>query len=1059
MVKIADGKVVIDVEVNKNNADKDVDGLKKSFDGLADKTKKSDNNTKQASIGIGKLATSLGIAQLATKVLSAGFNVVKQSVSSAIDRFDTLERFPKVMEQLGFDTNDSAKAMKKLSDGVQGLPTPLQDVVSTAQQLAVMTGDLEGATDITLALNNAFLANGSSTADAKRGLQQYTQMLARGEVDLTSWRTLQETMGLALNDVAKAFGFTGKAAQQDLFNALQNGTITFDEFNDKLVEANQKTGGFADKAIEASKGLKTSMANIKTAVVSGMANVIKALNDGMVKAGFDSFQEILEKVKVKVQEVFKNIVEEIPKAIAKIKEISDKFKEWEEFLQPIAGLVAGVVGALLTFATVTSVIKKVSDAIDLVKNSFNLMSLAMAANPIALAIGLIVGLGVALYVASRKSEKFREIVDNAFKKMKEDVEFVVNWIKDNVPKAFQKMADDVAFMEQLFRDIWQGIKDGAMYIWTNIRDSWNKDVQFLKDDFNDFVSFFSELWESIKKGASQLWTNVKESWNSDVEDLKSGWESFNGFFTDLWESIKTGSGNVWETTKESWNSDVEDLKNIWQAITNFFSELWESIKSLASSGWESITSTIYGIVEPFIDSINEAWTSILNGAMEIFEGIRQVAESAWELIKLAVLGPVLLLVDLVTGDFEGLREDMASIWESIKENIGLVWEGIVMIVSGYLEILTSALSLAWEIISTTAIEVWGTFSTGVTNMFNTMKDSVIETGITLKDEVIKQWNELSTGVTELAVTLKDEAVKQWNELKTGVKTASSELLEKAKSDWSELSSKVIESARTLKDSAVSDWDFLSTSVKGSASSLKTSASNDWNSLSATVKSASGTLRSKAVSDWNELSTNVKTLANSAKTGAISAWNTLSSETSRVFNAIKGFIEGPLKSINLRQVGKDIISGLIGGIESMWSGVKKAVGGLATTIKDTIRGALSIKSPSRWMRNEVGKRIPQGIALGIDADTKKAEDAMKKSAKSIQVASIQPEFALGIGGRMSTNLSAYSGLGGTETNNTNNDNGVTINIEKIENNTTGDIARQMEEIAWVLGRQGGRLERG
>ena len=48
------------------------------------------------------------------------------------------------------------KAIKKLSDGIDGLPTTLDEVTGTAQRLATMTGDLDGAVETTLALNNAF---------------------------------------------------------------------------------------------------------------------------------------------------------------------------------------------------------------------------------------------------------------------------------------------------------------------------------------------------------------------------------------------------------------------------------------------------------------------------------------------------------------------------------------------------------------------------------------------------------------------------------------------------------------------------------------------------------------------------------------------------------------------------------------------------------------------------------------------------------------------------------------------------------------------------------------
>src|SRR5690625_5398397 len=102
--------------------------------------------------------------------------MVKQYLDGAIDRIDTINNFPKVMEIIGFDAQTSRKAIDRLSDGIQGLPTRLDEVASTAQNIAVMTGDLDKAVETTLALNNAFLFSGSSSQDAARGLQQYTQI-------------------------------------------------------------------------------------------------------------------------------------------------------------------------------------------------------------------------------------------------------------------------------------------------------------------------------------------------------------------------------------------------------------------------------------------------------------------------------------------------------------------------------------------------------------------------------------------------------------------------------------------------------------------------------------------------------------------------------------------------------------------------------------------------------------------------------------------------------------------------------------------------------------------
>src|SRR5690625_462990 len=222
---MADGKVTIQVILD----DKDVGKGTKKVEGAL---KGIGNTAKRGIATVGKLAGALGLVGLAYK----GIDMVKNSLDGAIARYDTLNNFPRVMKVLGFDAEESEVAINKLSDGIQGLPTRLDEVASTAQNIAVMTGDLDGAVDTTLALNNAFLASGASVADASRGMEVYVQMLSKGEVDLQSWRTLQETMPYALRETAEAFGFTGESATNDFYDALKAGDITMSEFNDKLID-------------------------------------------------------------------------------------------------------------------------------------------------------------------------------------------------------------------------------------------------------------------------------------------------------------------------------------------------------------------------------------------------------------------------------------------------------------------------------------------------------------------------------------------------------------------------------------------------------------------------------------------------------------------------------------------------------------------------------------------------------------------------------------------------------------------------------------------------------
>ncbi|MCI9271677.1 MAG: tape measure protein [Dorea sp.] len=240
----------------------------------------------------------------AFKVASMAVDTLKNSLTGAVSRFDTMNQFPKVMQQIGFSAEESEASISKLSDGIQGVPTSLDEITASAQKLAMLTGDLGKATDASIALNNAFYASGASSADASRGLVQYTQMLSKGTVDIMSWRTLQETMGIALRDLAEAFGYAGSAATTDLYAAIQSGQITFDQLNDKLIELDGGVDGFAARASAASAGIGTSLTNMEIAVTRGMEGIIRSTNDALANNGLPGFQEMIENTTSGINQAF-----------------------------------------------------------------------------------------------------------------------------------------------------------------------------------------------------------------------------------------------------------------------------------------------------------------------------------------------------------------------------------------------------------------------------------------------------------------------------------------------------------------------------------------------------------------------------------------------------------------------------------------------------------------------------------------------------------------------------------------------------------------------------------
>lgn len=292
---------------------------------------------------------NFSVGAVAFKAVSSAMNLVSQSMDKAIDRFDTLQRFPKVMKSLGHSSKDVAASTKLLSEGIEGLPTTLDTVVSTTQKLTSMTGNLKQSTKLTIALNNAFLASGASTEEASRGLTQYTQMLSSGKVDLQSWKTLQETMPYALQKTAESFGFAGASAQKDFYSALQDGKITFTDFSKRLIELNKGTNGFAEMAKKNSEGIKTSFGNIVNAVAKGIANVIAEFDKMSKAVTGKSIAQNLDSIKGAVNSTFNVIISVIRGATPVVKSLVSVLGFLKPVLDPLISVFTGVVGAVLLF--------------------------------------------------------------------------------------------------------------------------------------------------------------------------------------------------------------------------------------------------------------------------------------------------------------------------------------------------------------------------------------------------------------------------------------------------------------------------------------------------------------------------------------------------------------------------------------------------------------------------------------------------------------------------------------------------------------------------------------
>lgn len=457
-----------------NDTENALDHVKSATSGYDAEIDALDSDTQKAS---GTLSTfSVAMGNLAARGIEKLASAISGQLDSAISRVDTLNAYSRTMQNLGYTAEEAEQAQTELVDSIQTLPTSLDSIVGVQQQYAALYGDIEKATDLTIALNDATIAGGQGQEAATRAMDAWYKVLAKGKPEAEQWQTLNETMPAQMNQIAQALLGT-EAKSQDLFKAWQDGTVTTDEVTEALLSLDKEGSGslasFSEQAEGASAGIQTSITNLKTAITRGLTEAIEGI-------GTENIQAVINK-----------ITEGISKAGTVVGGFFTKMVEYKDVLIPIAAGIGAIVTAMTTWSAITKAITILQTALNAV----------LMANPVGLVTLAIIGLVAAFATAYKRSESFRNAVNKmiatmksmwntvkaaaagviaAFNSLKARVSAAVQSIKSAISNAFSNMA---SIGTAIVQGIWNGISGGLGWIKSKIT-GWVGNVKsFLKNLF------------------------------------------------------------------------------------------------------------------------------------------------------------------------------------------------------------------------------------------------------------------------------------------------------------------------------------------------------------------------------------------------------------------------------------------------------------------------------------------------------------------------------------------------------------------------------------------------
>lgn len=486
--------------------------IKLSFDGSDVKAElsKASSDFKDAGEKAGSsfgTAMTVAMGSLISKGVSKLVSTITGNLDSAINRVDVINNFPKVMQSLGFSTEEAAASVQAISDRLDGLPTTLNGLVGDVQKLTATMGNLNtgmvNATSLGLALNDMFLAGGKGTEAASNAMEQYNQMLAQGKPDLQSWRSILNAAPGQLKQLAQTL-LGAAASQHDLYVALQKGNITFDEMNEAIVKLDQQGGqgfdSFEKQARAATGGVGTALENVQNRISKAIAKVIDVI-------GADNIANAINGISSHFVEVGAEVGKFVKSAMGFIGDLA-------RFIANNLWIVDTIKGAIASIVAI-GIGQKIME----LKNKLQLLFAAISAHPLIALATAIIGIATAIGSAtSRESEltaAMKKSVD-AYKDAKQSLDELHKARQDTLDQGMSELNYYRNLMNELDKIVDEngkvkaGYEDRANFITGKLSEALGIEIQMHDGVIQSYKEIRSEIDKTIQKKQAELKLKAQE---------------------------------------------------------------------------------------------------------------------------------------------------------------------------------------------------------------------------------------------------------------------------------------------------------------------------------------------------------------------------------------------------------------------------------------------------------------------------------------------------------------------------------------------------------------------
>lgn len=427
------------------------------------------------------------------------------------------------------------------------------------------------------------------------------------------------------------------------------------------------------------------------------------------------------------------------------------------------------------------------------------------------------------------------------------------------------------------------------------------------------------------------------------------------------------------------------LQNIWNYLTS--PEVISTLQQIGSAIMEGLGNAftflgqVGATVGPIIQEIWNYLTSpeVTANIMGVADALMTGLGGAFTFLQETVIPIVTNIFNELSKFWTEISPQLTEVWNNIVAGVQVAWPIVSEIISTGVQVIQQLWNDVWPGIQQTFSGVWEMIQ-GIAQTAWSIVSGIFNTGLALLQG---DWEGAWTAIQEMFAGV-------WEGIQTTLSGA-----------WETVQGIINIGLGQVKQLWESVWGGISSFFSNLWNGIVSFLSNAWLTIQGEFQTKTAAIRKI----WDEMWEGVKKFLSDTWNNIVTTVQTKIQEVFDKLGEIKDFLlglPGQLAGAAM-QIGKDIIGGIVGGLQAVGGQIVDFIMGLAGDALQGIKDFFGISSPSKVMI-EQGEYIGMGLAIGIGNSTDMVVGAVIELGKSvgdavgkIEVPPIGSDVVVGRGG--------------------------------------------------------------